>query len=357
MLGAVLHAAGGPTPVRLRPGGPVLVTTLDDSRTVLTSPVDFELPYDVSRQRIRRAEGPRKATPPLAPDAVAVGRRTFEDELAHAEPGFDGADVDTMAFLRLPVARSTTAALVPEAHDGSRDEVADLVLAWIDSLAPIISADRPPRRWSGLRRAERRARRSLTDALAGLGCEGPGARATALAAGIQVPIAAGAWCLTQLAGRPGLAGRVRAEPDLVLPVVWEALRLYPPTWLLPRISTREVVLGGTTVPAYTPVLVSPVALGRLPRLVPGPDEGAAPLDDFEPARWLGGGRRPGSWLPFGAGPHACPGRNLGLAQLTHLVSWAGAYELTAPAPPAVDTSRGLSPDPARISVTRTREMP
>ena len=143
-------ACGGhvPAPCRSPPDGPTLVTTLADSRTVLTHPVDFELPFDVSRQRIRRAEGPGKATPPLSPAAVAVGRQTLVDELAAAEPSFSGSGLDTLVFLRDPVARSTTAALVPEADIASRNEIAGLVLAWIDALAPIISAARSPRRWS-----------------------------------------------------------------------------------------------------------------------------------------------------------------------------------------------------------------
>ncbi len=249
LLGAVLRAAGTPGPAPLSPGGPTLVTTLADSRTVLTHPVDFELPFDVSRQRIRRAEGPGKATPPLSPAAVAVGRQTLVDELAAAEPSFSGSGLDTLVFLREPIARSTTAALVPEADIASRNQIAGLVLAWIDALAPIISAARSPRRWSRPRRAEQRARRALVGALTRLGCDDAPARATTLAAGIQVPIAAGAWCLTQLACRPDLRRRLHDDPDLALPFVWEILRLYPPTWAAaahqhPRLRPRRAVDTG-----------------------------------------------------------------------------------------------------------------
>lgn len=357
ILGAVLRAAGAPGPVQLAPGGPLLATTLEDSRTVLTSPLDYVLPFDVSRQRIRRDQDDRKPTPPLSPSAVARGRQTFADELASAAPTFTGPDLDTLVFLRTPVARATTAALLPEAGHDSRNQVGALVLAWIDSLAPVIGAARAPRRFSKPRRAEQRARRLLIGQLEALGCEDSAARATMLAAGIQVPIAAGAWCLTMLAGRPDLVHGLRTREELVLPVVWETIRLFPPSWLLPRITTREVRLGRTTLPAYTALVVSPLALGRLPDLVPGPEDGGPPLDEYQPARWLGAERRPGAWLPFGAGQHACPGRNLGLAQLTHLVSWASDFDLASPGPPAVDTSRGLSPDPSRISVLRRSASP
>ena len=337
------------------PGGPTLVTTLDDARTVLTNAVDFELPFDVSRRRIRRPEGPRRATPPLTPSAVAFGRQVLIDQLAATERSFAGPELDALVFLREPLARSTTAALVPEADLASRNRIAGLVLAWIDALAPIISAPRSPRRWSRERRAEQRAHRALVDALANLGCNDGPARATALAAGIQVPIAAGAWCLTQLACRPDLQRRLHDDSGVALAYVWEILRLYPPTWVLPRISTRENVVGGTPIPAYAQVLVSPLALGRLPELVPGPASGGSPLDELDPDRWSSEEQRPGAWLPFGAGQHACPGRNLGLAQLTHLVSWASGFELTSPGPPAVNTSRGLSPAPSVIGILRDPE--
>jgi hypothetical protein len=352
ILGAVLHASGGPTPVQLATGGATLVTTLGDARTVLTNADDFELPFDVSRQRFRRAERPRKATPPLSPGAVAVGRQIFVSELAATEPSFAGHGLDTLAFLRDPVARSTTAALVPEADIATRNQIAALVLAWIDALAPVISAARAPRRCSRVRRTEQRAHRTLIRSLANLGVHDPAGRAATLAAGVQVPIAAGAWCLTQLACRPDLRRRLHDDPDVALPYVWEILRLYPPTWVLPRVSTREYVLGGRPIPAYTPILVSPLALGRLPDLVPGPASGGSPLEELDPERWSQAEHRPGAWLPFGAGPHACPGRNLGLAQLTHLVSWSSAFELTSAGEPAVDTSRGLSPAPSRIDVQR-----
>ena len=349
-LGVVLRSVGADDPVELAPGGPTLVTTLADARTVLTSPADYELPFDVSRQRIRGDQEIRKATAPLTADAVGVGRRTFAEELGSAAIQFRGPDLDTQVFLRLPVARSTTAALVPEADHDSRNQVADLVLAWIDSLAPVIGAARPPRRFSKPRRAEQRARRLLIRRLEALGCADAGARATMLAAGIQVPIAAGAWCLTMLAGRPDLVHGLRERDDLVLSVVWETIRLFPPSWLLPRITTREVRLGRTTLPAYTALVVSPLVLGRLPGLVPGPEDGGPPLDEYQPTRWLDTERRPGAWLPFGAGQHACPGRNLGMAQLAHLVAWVSEFDLSSPGPPRIDTSRGLSPDPPRIDV-------
>jgi len=327
------------------------MTTLVDSRTVLTNPSEFRLPQDVSRERLDTAAPERPRTTPVPASGVDLGRRVFVEELADAERELADPEVDTLDFMRGPVARSTTAALLPGADPDTRNHVAGLVLGWVDSLGPIISAARSPRRWSKPRRAERASRTALAGALAGLTPD-PEGLAPSLAAGVQVPIAAGAWCLTQLASRTDLQHAIRSDAGLALPFVWEILRLWPPSWLLPRITSRECLVGQTRLPADAAVLVSPFALGRLPDLIPGPTEGHARLDQIDPTRWTGRGTRPGSWLPFGAGPHACPGRNLALAQLVHLVSWATAFDLVSPSAPTVNTDRGLSPDPSRIRVTR-----
>ncbi len=338
-------------------GAPTLVTTLEDSRTVLSQPENFVLPFDVSRRRLSPHGAASKPSAPLSRAAVETGQQVLGTELAAAAAWFDGPDVDTLSFLRAPLGRSTAAALLPVTEAASRNTVADLVLAWVDSLAPVISAPSPPRAWTRTRRTEQRARRALAAELSALGCPNPQSLASTLAAGIQVPIAAGAWCLTQLACRPALQASLRGNPRMAEPVVWEVLRLYPPSWMLPRIATRDVALATTTLSAYTVVLVSPVALGRLESLAPGVDAGCSPLTEFDPERWVGAVTRPGAWLPFGAGTHACPGRSLGLAQLTDLVRWASNFDLSSAAPPGVDASRGLAPAPDRIGVRNNRSGP
>lgn len=356
VFGTVLRASGSPAPVRL-PTGAMLATTLADAKTVLTNPSEFRLPHNVSRERTGAGGAERPRTTPLPAASIELGRRVFDDELKAAEQQLDdagtGGRVDTLWFMRGPVARSTTAALLPRADVDTRNHVGSLVLAWIDSLAPIIGAARSPRRWSKARRAERSSRTALVAALAEPTGDDPSALAASLAAGVQVPVAAGAWCLTQLAPRADLQQDIRSHPDLALGFVWEVLRLWPPTWLLPRITSGECHLGQTRLPAHAAVLVSPVALGRLPELVPGPAQGCAPLDEIDPSRWANGNPRPGAWLPFGAGPHACPGRNLALAQLVRLVEWATmGFDLSSPAAPTANVGRGLSPDPSDIRVMR-----
>ena len=347
------------------PGGPVLVTTLEDAHLVLRDNRRFPIPFDASRrvptspthddETGARLQG--KATPPLSAAAVGVGRDVFAAELSAAWPDPDvEVVVDALRMLRRPVSRSTTAALVERADEAARDHVAELTLAWVDALGPVISAARPPRRWSRARRREQHAVAQLRAALRDLGYANDAALATALAAGVQVPIAGGAWVMCQLAGHPALADEAHGDADVALAMVWETLRLYPPTWLLPRMVSEDVVMGGVALPAYTPLVVSPRALGQLPAVAPGPDAGQAPLAEFDPGRWKGRSERPGAWLPFGAGPHACPGRNLALAQLCHLVVVASGRRLSLPGPVRIDARRGLAPSPALVRVAAVEKQ-
>ena len=358
-LGAVLSAPrGGAAP--LGPGGPWLATSQEQARRVLTDPATFDFPGNVNRTGdLSGSRGETRSGhvifDPVSSDQVARGVAVFDAEWAaalrdHSRHG-PSEPYDAMLLLRRPVARSTTSAVLPGLDDARRDAVADHVLAWIDALGPVIAAHRRPRRWSRIRRTEQDTRVALEEvldeALARLPDEGRTAQqvATMLAAGIQVPIAAGAFLLAWLAQHPAPA----TDP---LHVVWETLRLTPPTWLAARVTTRDVDLGGTAVPAGKVVFVSPLLLGRLGALVPGPPD---TLPDFDPDRWRDGARRPGAWLPFGAGPHACPGRTLGMAVLVRLASWGAEQEMTLSEDVRIDQSRGISPVPCRFTATARSE--
>lgn len=349
-LGAVLSAPRSGV-VALGRHGPWLTTTLVQAREVLTDVSRFDFPGDVSRSgdlsgsRADTRSGHTVFTP-LSPDQVEVGARVFASEwraaLAQHDRDAPGMPYDAMALLRLPVARSTTAAVISSASAAQRDVVGDLVLDWIDALGPVIAARRPPLRWARARRREHVARRDLEDTLARTdGLAGsPAEVATMLAAGIQVPIAAGSWLLAWLAQHP--SGDLNPAH-----AAWEAVRLTPPTWLLARVAREPVELGDNHLPAGAVVLVSPLLLGRQADLVPGEDE---TLTAFDPGRWSDDSRRPGGWLPFGAGPHACPGRTLGLALLVHLAQWGLAHEMTLRERVGVDQSRGIAPLHCRFTV-------
>jgi len=352
-LGAVL---AGPRTGMIALGrhGPWVAATAALAREVLTNPHTFDFPSDVSRTPdLSGSRGESRSGhtlfASLSPSQVDIGRSTFASEWGDAVRRHDTTSplepYDGMLALRGPVARSTTAAALPNLDPVRRDAVADAVLRWIDALGPVIGARRPPGRWSRRRRAENAARRNLEQLLVETAAiERPEALATFLAAGVQVPIAAGAWLLALLADLP------RGDVDPV-DAVWETLRLTPPTWITARITVADVSLGDTFLPAGSVVMVSPLLLGRSAKLVPGDPDGLA---TFDPHRWRDHDQRPGAWLPFGAGPHACPGRNLGIAQLVELARWGTEHELQLSEPVLVDQSRGIAPRPCRF-FARPRE--
>jgi cytochrome P450 len=100
-------------------------------------------------------------------------------------------------------------------------------------------------------------------------------------------------------------------------VVEEALRLYPPLWLMTRTAVEPDVLGGYRVPRGTEIYISPFLLHRHPRLWDDPSR-------FDPQRFeqdhLGSEQRL-SMCPFGAGPRNCIGEYFARVEmLIHLAT-------------------------------------
>ena len=337
--------------------GPWIATTQAQAHAVLTDTEHFDFASDVSRERVDRSRdataanrSPHLINESLSPDRVAEGRAVFAREWSTV--ALSGS-FDAMQALRTPVAVSTTTAVLPEATPDQVRRIGELTLAWIDALGPVIASRFGSSRLSPRRRKERAARRSLEDALRPL-TDDPPVVATMLAAGIQVPIAAGAWLLVELASNPEVHAALRADESLVAGVVWETLRLCPPTWITARVSRDSASLAGRPIEPGLVVMVSPLLLGRSEDLVPGPGLDQPSLEEFAPRRWSGD-VRPGAWLPFGAGPHACPGRNLGLAQLTVVAESVRHLDLRTVRPVAVNQSRGIFPDPAALLGHGARE--
>jgi cytochrome P450 len=99
-------------------------------------------------------------------------------------------------------------------------------------------------------------------------------------------------------------------------VLQEAMRLYPPVWILPRRALAEDEVGGYHVPAGADVLISPYTLHRHPRYWPEPDR-------FDPERFdpdVSSDRPRYAHIPFGAGPRFCVGNHLGMMEATFIIS-------------------------------------
>ncbi|MEU8775841.1 cytochrome P450 [Streptomyces sp. NPDC048606] len=150
---------------------------------------------------------------------------------------------------------------------------------------------------------------------------------TLLLAGHETTASTLGWTLRLLERHPQVRERVREEARRVLGertpgaedlhgltyttrVVQEAMRLYPPVWVLPRVAQKRDDVGGYTVSAKADVLICPYILHRNPALWEDPER--FDPDRFEPARVAGRPRY--AYLPFGAGPRFCVGSNLGMME-------------------------------------------
>jgi cytochrome P450 len=114
----------------------------------------------------------------------------------------------------------------------------------------------------------------------------------------------------ELAGLPGPVSLLdhRGRLPWTRAVVDEALRLYPPAWVVSRRSDQDDVVGGVPVPAGTLALMSPWLVHRRPDAWPDPMA-------FRPERFLDAGAGRHTYLPFGQGPRLCIGRDFALGEM------------------------------------------
>ncbi len=114
-----------------------------------------------------------------------------------------------------------------------------------------------------------------------------------------------------------LAGRLPSLADLpqlsfTERIVTEAMRLFPPAWIIGRRALEPYPVGGYVLPARTVVLVSPYLVHRDPRFFPQPDR-------FMPERWTAEFKAalpPFAYFPFGGGTRRCIGESFAMMELT-----------------------------------------
>jgi cytochrome P450 len=113
--------------------------------------------------------------------------------------------------------------------------------------------------------------------------------------------------MSELRGRHDVPERAQlSTATYTSKILEEALRLYPPVWLIVRRALNDDYLGGYFVPAKTEIYFSPYIIQRHPDLWRAPD-------CFDPGRFdpdQSKNRHPLAMLPFGAGPRNCIGEPL-----------------------------------------------
>ncbi|MEU7036349.1 cytochrome P450 [Streptomyces sp. NPDC046237] len=215
----------------------------------------------------------------------------------------------------VPLARELAGATVRALLDTPADPSA-LAEAAADAAAAAVRDHLPGPRLPGTARAAAKATARLEALLADGSATPTALRAMIAVAAVNTTVAAvpraSAWCAD--GGLWEQAADDRLRPALVD----ELLRVTAPSPLLPRVAAADAVLGGCPVKAGDRlVLVARHAVGA----------DREPPDAHRPAPPAV------ARLVFGAGPHACPGARLALAQLDDVLAALAPYR------PAVVASR------------------
>jgi cytochrome P450 len=184
---------------------------------------------------------------------------------------------------------------------------------------------------------------------------------TLVIAGHETTASALNWAWWLIAAHPDVERRLHAEQDRVgdldlrhyadleqLPyaqaVVQEALRLYPPGWLLTRRSIGPDRLAGHALPPGTDVFLSPFVVHRHPAIWDNPER-------FDPDRFGPGHdaeRYRFAYLPFGIGPRHCIGESLALLEASlHLNGAARRFRLRAQGDEPVQLEARINLRPAQ----------
>jgi len=152
---------------------------------------------------------------------------------------------------------------------------------------------------------------------------------TAFLAGHETTAASLSWWAWCMASNPAAQEAARREVDAVLQgrtpgeedlprlgilaqTLNETMRLYPAApVLMSRRATREIVLGGWTIPARTMFMIPVFLLHQDERWFPEPRA-------FRPERFAPDAPPipRGAFMPFGTGPRVCLGQHLALAEMT-----------------------------------------
>lgn len=171
---------------------------------------------------------------------------------------------------------------------------------------------------------------------------------TLIVAGHETVASALTWTWHLLGQNPDALAKLHAEVDDVLggarptfedlprltytrQVIDESLRLYPPAWVVSRRATADGDILGTPVPAGSYTFISPYVLHRTAAYWPDPDRfdpdrfdpDRSDPDRSDPDRLVPERKAESSrfaYVPFGAGPNLCIGRDLAVMESVMLVA-------------------------------------
>jgi len=183
-------------------------------------------------------------------------------------------------------------------------------------------------------------------------------------AGHETSANALSWALYLLAKHPGYADKIRHEAqdkydsigevlakDTTRKVIEETMRLYPPAWIVDRLSNKEDAIGEFSFRADTFLVLFLYGMHHDPDLWPEPEK-------FDPERFSDENKAnhiPHSYLPFGSGPRLCIGHQFAMVEMIlALLTACSRFSITL-----VDEEVRLRPmitlkpeEPMRMQVSR-----
>jgi cytochrome P450 len=156
---------------------------------------------------------------------------------------------------------------------------------------------------------------------------------TLFVAGHETSATSLSWILILLSKHPEWMQKCKQEIDSVLGnrlpeledmmqmptlkrVIEEAMRLYPPAWIVGRKALEKDQLLGYEIKKGTNVIVCVYKIHRHPDFWENPD-------DFDPDRFLperSANRHKYAYFPFGGGPRMCIGNNFAIMEMTLILS-------------------------------------
>jgi cytochrome P450 len=142
------------------------------------------------------------------------------------------------------------------------------------------------------------------------------------------------WTLYLLAQHPAAGERACAaaragETAYLERVLKEALRLYPPAWIIGREARADVTLiDGSYIARGTTVFAAPLLLHRRADYFSEPDR-------FDPERWTTQEPPPFAYVPFGGGARRCIGEEFAMREATIVLSALARGFQFEPVPGAV----------------------
>jgi len=130
-------------------------------------------------------------------------------------------------------------------------------------------------------------------------------------------------------------------PDLryTTRAIQEAMRLYPPLWVIGRMPTVDVEIGGYPIARGSVLLVTPYLTHRHPDFWTDPES-------YDPDRFLperSAGRHRFAYYPFGGGPRKCIGEGFAMMEMPLVVARVmQQYKLSLVPGVPVTPSAGIS---------------